>query len=458
MISSQSFGQWSGPVNLTPNAVNALLNESMGPCIGVAGDTVHIVYVDRFNSKHGAIYYLSSSDSGLTWKQPIAITNINGNAWSPAIAVNHSNIHVVWREIDTINNHRSSHYIHSVDGGMTWGTGMIIDTVVADWPAVAVSEYTVYVVNDIVTSQSPYNTEIFFLKSTDNGNSWNPHQQITFAAGRSEDEAITAEGPNVFMSWNDNRTGQMQIFYKHSGDYGTTWGQDTAVMPPFDYGTWVNANNTHVDVIAAGAASGHYQIQLVQSTDLGLTWSPNIDLTNDTAHTYYYPYMVRDGNDLHVTYVKSGVGGQYLHSTDSGATWDSPYSFCFSGITDFIAYTGCVLHVILPDSGHINYFRNPTGNSGDHCSQPSGIKGNNEKNDISVFPNPVSDKLTIQGIKNHDVQTIQVYNSTGQLVFSDPNFSSGIIDTKAFSDGIYLLKYSFGNEVIIKKFLVRHAF
>lgn len=429
----------------------------MGPCIGVAGDSVHIVYADRFNSKHGAIYYVFSSDSGLTWNQPIAITNINGNAWNPAIAVNHSNIHVVWREIDTINNHRSSHYIHSVDGGMTWGTGMIIDTVVADWPAVAVSGYNVYVVNDIVTSQSPYNTEIFFLKSTDNGNSWSPHQQITFAAGRSEDEAITAEGPDVFMSWNDNRTGQMQIFYKHSGDYGTTWSQDTALIPPFDYGTWVNADNANIDVIAAGAASGRYQIQLAQSTNLGSTWSPNSDLTNDTAHTYYYPYMVRDGNDLHVTYVKSGVGGQYLHSTDGGATWGSPYSFCFSGITDFIAYTGCVLHVIIPDSGHINYFRNPTGNPGDHCYQPAGIKDFG-KNDISVHPDPVSDELTIQGIKNHGVHNIQVYNSTGQLVFSDTIFDDGMIDVTDFSDGIYLLQYSFGNEVIIKKFLVRHSF
>ncbi len=161
-FSYPGFAQWSSPVNLSPNAISALLNESMGPCIGVSGDTVHVIWADRFSPTRGAIYYTQSADTGLTWSSPVAITSTNGNAWNPAIAVNGSNIHVVWREIDTLNQHRSSHYKQSLDGGNTWGTNVVLDTVIADWPAVAVSGNSVYVVNDIVTSASPYNTEIFF--------------------------------------------------------------------------------------------------------------------------------------------------------------------------------------------------------------------------------------------------------------------------------------------------------
>lgn len=105
------------------------------------------------------IYYTQSADTGLTWSSPIAITDINRNAWNPAIAVNGPNIHVVWREIDTLNGHRSSWYKHSLDGGNTWST----------------------------------------------------HQQLTFATGRSEDEAITAQGSHIHMSWNDNRSGPMKF-------------------------------------------------------------------------------------------------------------------------------------------------------------------------------------------------------------------------------------------------------
>jgi hypothetical protein len=168
-LPSFALAQWSPPVNLSPNAINALLNESMGSCIGVSSDTVHVIWADRLSSKKGAIYYTQSTDTGLTWSTPVAITDLNRNAWNPAIAVNGSSLHVVWREIDTVNGHRSSWYRHSLDGGNTWGTISVLDTVIADWPAVTVSGNKVYVANDIVTSASPYNTEIFFLRSLDNG-------------------------------------------------------------------------------------------------------------------------------------------------------------------------------------------------------------------------------------------------------------------------------------------------
>src|ERR1700733_8407075 len=109
------FAQWSAPINLSPNAISAGLNESMGSCIGVSGDTIHVVYCDRFNATHGGIFYTRSVNTGLTWSAPVDITDSNANAWNPAIAVNGPNLHVVWRDIDTVDNHRSSHYIHSLD-------------------------------------------------------------------------------------------------------------------------------------------------------------------------------------------------------------------------------------------------------------------------------------------------------------------------------------------------------
>ncbi len=119
----------------------------------------------------------------------------------------------------------------------------------------------------------------------------------------------------------------MEIFTKHSIDYGATWGPDVVVIPPDGYGTMVWIDSAHVDVVAAGAPSGHYQVLLAQSPDTGATWAPDMDLTNDTAHTYYYPDMVRDGDDLHITYVASGTGGQYIHSADGGTTWNNALQF-----------------------------------------------------------------------------------------------------------------------------------
>lgn len=455
LVSIISYAQWSAPVDLSPASISAGLNESMGPCIGVSGDTVHVIWCDRLGTNKGAIYYTHSTDTGLTWSNPVPITSLVGNSWNPAIAVNGANIHVVWREIDTVNNHRSSHYCRSLDGGNTWGPNVVLDTVVADWPAVAVSGNMVYVANDIVTSASPYNTEVFFLRSTDNGATWSAHQQITFAIGRSEDEAIMAQGSYVHMAWNDNRyNNKMRIMYKHSSDYGLSWSADDTIAAPFGYGTMVSIVGANVDVPFAGAPSGHYQIHLVQSSDTGTTWGTDYDLTNDPANTYYYPYMVRGGNDLHLTYIKSGVGGQYLHSGDGGTTWDAPFTFFTGtiGITAFPAYTGCVVHIIYANNSdhHIYYLRNPTGNAG-HCPITTNVADNKKSENIFVFPDPATDNLAIVSSLK---ATIEILNIEGQIIKRlKINDNKTDIDISDFASGVYIIRVQTDSGITTKKFI-----
>ena len=319
---------------------------------------------------------------------------------------------------------------------------MLLDTSIADWPAVAVSGNAVYVANDYVTSSTPYNTEIFFLRSMDNGATWSPHQQITFSVGRSEDEDIIAQGSEIYMSWNDNRNGQMQIFYKHSSDFGQSWDPDYALALPYGYGTMVWVDGSNIDIPFAGAPSGHYQTHLVHSPDNGISWQQDMDLTMDMTHTYYYPDLVRDGDDIHVTFIKSGEGAQYLHSTDGGQTWDAPYHFGNSNITAFIAYSGCMLHVILPDSGHISYFRNPTGNEGAHCTNPTGVLPGTltGKATMIVYPNPISMQSTLElySTGNEENVTIKIFDLLGVLKLSSPFKNNRLsISHVDFNSGIY---------------------
>jgi hypothetical protein len=151
--------------------------------------------------------------------------------------------------------------------------------------------------------------------------------------------------------------------------------------------------------------------------------------------------MVRDSSDLHMTCVKSGTGGQYLHSYNGGATWDSPYNFGFSNITPFIAYTGCVLHVIVPDSGRINYFRNPTGNAGPHCIITTGISNPAPGQSLNVYPNPGSDQIFIP-IHGKENCEITILKSFGQPVLFQQISNSGApipVDISRLSAGLYVV-------------------
>ena len=138
ILSQPSFAQWSTAVNLSPNGDTTSMNESMGSCLGVSGDTLQVVWTTKINAHHASLHYSRSLDTGLTWSNPIVITPATGNAWNPAIAVNGRNVHVAWREIDTVSGHRASWYKHSLDGGNTWSASVFLDST-ADWPAISVS-------------------------------------------------------------------------------------------------------------------------------------------------------------------------------------------------------------------------------------------------------------------------------------------------------------------------------
>ena len=155
-----------------------------------------------------------------------------------------------------------------------------------------------------------------------------------------------------------------------------------------------------------------------------------------------------------MTYVKSGVGGQYLHSADGGTTWDTPFTLGYSGITPFIAYTGCVLHVIVPDSGHINYIRNPTGNTGAHCTPSTGIPPlPMGEAAVKVYPNPFTSQTIIEiSFSEKPENTIlKVFDFFGSEIINSVFGKNNkvILSRDKLNSGIYFYKV-FRNETIIK--------
>ncbi len=72
---------------------------------------------------------------------------------------------------------------------------------------------------------------------------------------------------------------------------------------------------------------------------------------------------------------------------------------------------------------------------------------------ISIFPNPVSDYLSIKNSGNYKIQKIDIYNSNGQLIYSSKPQES--INLSNFEIGIYYVKLELDNNQKITKKIIK---
>jgi len=91
-----------------------------------------------------------------------------------------------------------------------------------------------------------------------------------------------------------------------------------------------------------------------------------------------------------------------------------------------------------------------------YTKTPASIINDENEINIEIYPNPANSYLTIQNTKGNNRLTIQIIDFSGKVQYSNQNFKSVTINTKQWSNGIYLLKYSDSNSFSIKKFIVNH--
>jgi hypothetical protein len=128
---------------------------SASPAITVDGSNIYVVWSGNYE-----IYFKKSVDAGATWTTKRLTWNA-GDSQYPAIAVDVSNIYVVWQDYNPVND--EIYFKKSDDGGVTWTTKKRLS-----WnrgrsysPAIAVNGSNIYVVWE---DNTPGNWEIYFKK------------------------------------------------------------------------------------------------------------------------------------------------------------------------------------------------------------------------------------------------------------------------------------------------------
>jgi hypothetical protein len=106
------------------------------------------------------------------------------------------------------------------------------------------------------------NGEIYYKRSTDAGLTWGTDTRLTNSSGYSEAPNITLSGSNVHVTWQDDRDGNFEVYYKRSTDGGITWGPETRLTNAGGNSlrTFTAVSGTAVHLVFMDERDGNWEI------------------------------------------------------------------------------------------------------------------------------------------------------------------------------------------------------
>ncbi len=280
------------------------------PSIAVFGSIVHVVWDDQRDGNK-EIYYKHSTDGGITWTSDTRLTNDNAASGGPSIALSESVVHIVW--IDHRDGNYEVYYKQSTNAGINWGADIRLTNAPFEKRAASLS-ISGSVIHVAWYDYRDGNYEVYYKHSTDAGANWEADKRLTQNSGYSIYPSISASGANVNIVWEDNRDGNYEIYYKKSTNQGDTWGTDIRLTNNSASSIWpsISTSGSSVHVAWMDIRDGNYEIYYNRSTDAGTTWETDTRLTNATGSSYY-PSVSVSGLLVHVVWMDIRDGNYEIY-------------------------------------------------------------------------------------------------------------------------------------------------
>ena len=266
LLRSEDYGETFEFINLsnTPGIT------SWNARISVLGPNVFVNWNERVgNLGKSDVFFTKSDDSGNSFSGPINLSNNPLDSVDSLIAVDKNNLHIVWNDA------------------------------------------------------SDNSTDIFFVKSIDNGNTFDPPINLSHSISKSimtRDNALAVSGEKIFVVWYDESKKENYVFFTKSVDGGLTFSDPINLSPNNAVSVYVQvvANENNVYVIWHDYSEGNGDIFLRESTDNGKTFGGIKNLSNNDYESNIFilgPQIalfenqvyaiwndkVRDGADLYLT-------------------------------------------------------------------------------------------------------------------------------------------------------------
>ena len=174
--------------------------------------------------------------------------------------------------------------------------------------------------------------------------------------------SIGTSGNNLHVVWHDFRNGNWDIYYKRSTDGGINWGADIQLTndPAQSDNASIAVSVSNLHVVWHDNRNGNWDIYYKRSTDGGSTWEADTRLTNDPAISYTSSVTV-SGSNVHVVWKDTRDGNEeiyYKRSTNGGLSWDADMRLTnnsYSSSLSSITVSGSVVNVVWQDKRDENW-------------------------------------------------------------------------------------------------------
>jgi hypothetical protein len=287
------------------------------------------------------------------------VTNLTDNAqdsvYGQIDAASENDMYLVWQDSVRGDNNRNYDifFKRSSDGGNTFGNEINLsnNNGFSEHPQLASSGNNVYVIWADNTFSA--NREIFFVRSTDGGNTFDNPINLSDNIGDSYNQEIFAFGDDVYIVWQDNKLSSISessnssdisngILLKSSTDGGTTFSKTLRLSNNSNDNSFpkVAAYNEQVYVVWNVERGGGEQGQskergntidtglfFVKSPDRGSSFGESIKL-NHPDQEFGEAQIAASGQDVYIVW-----GGSHLNtlnnlfftkSTNSGNSFSAP--------------------------------------------------------------------------------------------------------------------------------------
>ncbi len=350
---STALAQWQPDLRLTndPGGSYTAPNNAWG--IATDGDVVHVVWYDDRDT-NTEIYYKRSTDGGTSWSADVRLSHTTTSSMNPCIAVLGLNVHVVWQD----GRDGEIYYKQSTDGGLTWGADIRLtnNSSPSSFPSLAVSAAALQLVWS--DDRSGGIGEIYYKRSTNGGLNWESDVRLTNDPGVSSYPSVAVSGTYVHVVWSDDRSGTPQIFYKRSSDEGVTWEPDVQLTnnPGFSSSfPCISASDSVVHVVWYDNRDGNFEIYYKRSSDAGTNWGVEKRFTQNPAVSYNPSISASDSNAV-IIWVDTRDGNReiyYKNSKDGGINWSQEARLTYDVFDSYfgsVSVSGSVVNIAWTDT------------------------------------------------------------------------------------------------------------